>query len=273
MLAPLRDPGPVENAAEKPSVHSGLPRIRDSAGATASAAHNILLVEDDPETRSSVVNLFEDHQFAVHSICRRHEISRYFACNHPDLLILDLQLGQDSDLNLLRELRSRFDVPIIATGDRCDEISCVIALELGADDYIAKPFGLRELLARARAVLRRQSCGRTARTNGSQRGGFRFCGWTLERRARRLVRPDGSPLVLTKAEYVLLVAFLEAPQQTLSREQLLHATRIHEDVFDRSIDVRVWRLRRKLEIDPRAPEIIKTQRAIGYLFTPPVEAF
>lgn len=168
----------------------------------------------------------------------------------------------------MRELRSRFDVPIIAIGDRCDEISCVITLELGADDYIAKLLGLRELLARARAVLRRQNCGRTARTNGSQRGGFRFCGWTLERRARRLVRPDGSPLVLTKAEYVLLVAFLEAPQQTLSREQLLHATRIHEDVFDRSIDVRVWRLRRKLEIDPRAPEIIKTQRAIGYLFTP-----
>ncbi|WP_284281264.1 response regulator, partial [Bradyrhizobium liaoningense] len=145
MLAPLRDPGPVENAAENPSVHSGLPRIRDSAGATTCAAHNILLVEDDPETRSSVVDLFEDHHFAVHAICRRHEISRYFACNHPDLLILDLQLGQDSDLNLLRELRSRFDVPIIATGDRCDEISCVIALELGADDYIAKPLGLREL--------------------------------------------------------------------------------------------------------------------------------
>lgn len=273
MLAPVRDSGPVENAAQKRSVRSSSPQIRDSAGAIISVAHNILLVEDDPETRSSVVSLFEDHHFAVRAIAGRHEISRYFACNPPDLLILDLQLGQDDDLNLLTELRSRFDVPIIATGDRCDEISCVIALELGADDYIARPFGLRELLARVRAVLRRQKCGRTARTNGSQRGGFRFCGWTLERRTRRLLRPDGNPLVLTKAEYVLLVAFLEAPQRTLSREQLLQATRIHEDVFDRSIDVRVWRLRRKLEIDPRAPEIIKTQRAIGYLFTPGVEPF
>jgi len=273
MLAPVGDSGNIGSAAEEPSIRSRSARSCGSAGAITGGAHEILLVERDSETRALVAGLFEDHHLAVHAISGRHEINRYLACNHPSLLILDLRLGPDDDLDILRELRSRLDVPIIATSDRRDEIRCVTALELGADDYVIRPFALRELLARARAMLRRQKCGRTARANGSQRGGFRFGGWTLERRTRRLLRPDGNPLVLTKAEYVLLVAFLEAPQRTLSREELLQATRIHEDVFDRSIDVRVSRLRRKLEVDPRMPEIIKTQRAVGYVFTPRVEPF
>src|SRR5262249_45500646 len=144
-------------------------------------------------------------------------------------------------------------------------------LELGADDYIVKPFGLRELLARARAILRRRGIACAGGTGPSERGGYRFGGWRLERRSRRLVAPREAPGSLSKGEYALLVAFLEAPQRPLSREHLLRATRVHQDIRDRQIDVQVARLRRKLEIDPAAPSIIQTERGIGYVFSLPVE--
>jgi two-component system, OmpR family, response regulator len=177
-------------------------------------------------------------------------------------------------LDLLREIRSHSDVPvIITTGHRPDEIDRIVGLELGADDYIVKPFSLRELLARVRAVLRRQEMGRAARTHEPERGGYRFGGWQLERRARRLIDPDATPVSLSKGEYGLLLAFLEAPQRPLSREYLLQATRVHEDIFDRSIDVQVLRLRRKLEVDPSAPRVIRTERGVGYVFALPVEPF
>jgi two-component system, OmpR family, response regulator len=146
-------------------------------------------------------------------------------------------------------------------------------LELGADDYIVKPFSLRELLARVRAVLRRQELGRAPLTSGSERGGYRFKGWVLERRSRKLLGPDAVPVSLTKGEYNLLLAFLEAPQRSLTREHLMQVTRRHQDIFDRSIDVQVLRLRRKLEIDPSAPNLIRAERGIGYVFIPSVEAF
>jgi len=162
---------------------------------------------------------------------------------------------------------------IITTGHRLDEIDRVVGLELGADDYVTKPFGLRELLARVRAVLRRHELGRLARAREPQRGGYKFGGWRLEREARRLLAPDGGPVTLTKGEYALLVAFLESPRRTLSREQLLQATRVHEDIFDRSIDVQVLRLRRKLETDASAPRVIQTERGVGYRFDMPVESY
>jgi DNA-binding response OmpR family regulator len=115
--------------------------------------------------------------------------------------------------------------------------------------------------------------GRIARANDPERGGYRFGGWQLERRARRLLDPDGNPVSLSKGEYALLLAFLEAPQRPLSRERLLQATRVHEDIFDRSIDVQVLRLRRKLEVDPSAPRVIQTERGVGYNFALPVEPF
>jgi DNA-binding response OmpR family regulator len=146
-------------------------------------------------------------------------------------------------------------------------------LELGADDYILKPFSLRELLARVRAVLRRQEMGRVARAQDPERGGYRFDGWLLERRGRRLIDPNAVPVSLSKGEYALLLAFLEAPQRALSREQLLQATRVHEDIFDKSIDVQVLRLRRKLEVDPSVPRMIRTERGVGYIFAVPVEPF
>jgi DNA-binding response OmpR family regulator len=187
-------------------------------------------------------------------------------------VILDLRLGQEDGLNLLREIRSRSDVPVIITTDhRCDEIDRVVGLELGADDYVTKPFGLRELLARIRAVLRWWETGRIASQRELAQGRFRFGGWQLDRRTRRLTNASGNTVALTKGEYALLTAFLDAPQRPLTRDHLLQATRIHEDVFDRSIDVQILRLRRKLEDDPGSPRIIRTERGVGYVFALPVE--
>jgi two-component system, OmpR family, response regulator len=235
---------------------------------------HIVVVDDDPSLCQMVTRYLEDHNVPTKSASNKTELCRHFTETLPSLIILDLRLGQDDGLDLLREIRSHSDVPvIITTGHRPDEIDRIVGLELGADDYIVKPFSLRELLARVRAVLRRQEMGRAARTHDPERGGYRFGGWQLERRGRRLIDSDTTPVSLSKGEYALLLAFLEAPQRPLSREYLLQATRVHEDIFDRSIDVQVLRLRRKLEIDPSAPRVIRTERGVGYVFALPVEPF
>jgi DNA-binding response OmpR family regulator len=234
----------------------------------------ILVVEDDQVMRRMVLDYLEDHNMRGLSASGRQELVRNFAENEPDLVVLDLRLDQEDGLDLLREIRTRSDVPvIITTGDRRDEIDRVVGLELGADDYVTKPFSLRELLARIRAVLRRQEAGRAVSGRDAERGRCRFGGWQLERRTRRLTDPNGTEVALTKGEYALLTAFLDAPQRPLSREHLLQATRVHEDIFDRSIDVQILRLRRKLETDPSAPSIIRTERGVGYVFAVPVERF
>jgi DNA-binding response OmpR family regulator len=235
---------------------------------------HIVVVDDDPSLRQMVTRYLEDHNVPTKSASNKTELKRHFQGSLPSLIILDLRLGQDDGLDLLREIRSHSDVPvIITTGHRPEEIDRIVGLELGADDYIVKPFSLRELLARVRAVLRRQEMGRLARTHDPERGGYRFDGWLLERRGRRLLDPNATSVALSKGEYALLLAFLEAPQRTLSREHLLQATRVHEDIFDKSVDVQVLRLRRKLEIDPSAPRMIRTERGVGYVFALPVEPF
>jgi two-component system, OmpR family, response regulator len=233
----------------------------------------VLVVDDDPTMQHMIVDYLKDHNIRVLSAYRRQEVIRHLSAEEPSLVLLDLRLGEEDGLDLLREIRSQSDVPIIITsGHRRDEIDRVVGLELGADDYITKPFGLRELLARIRAVLRRETA-RVATPKDSERGGYRFAGWKLERRLRRLTDPAAEPVALTKSEYALLIAFLDAPQRPLTREYLLQATRIHEDVFDRSIDVQVLRLRRKLEVDPTAPSVIVTERGVGYTFSLPFEPF
>ena len=234
---------------------------------------HIVVVDDDPALRQMVTRYLEEHNVPTKSASSRNELNRLFQETHPSMIILDLRLGQDDGLDLLREIRSYSDVPvIITTGHRPNEIDRIVGLELGADDYIVKPFSLRELLARIRAVLRRREMGRAARAHDPERGGYRFGGWRLERRGRRLVDRNEAPVPLSKGEYALLLAFLEAPQRPLTREHLLQATRIHEDI-DRSIDVQVLRLRRKLEINPGAPRVIQTERGVGYVFALPVEPF
>ena len=234
---------------------------------------HIIVVDDDPSLRQMVTRYLEDHNVLTKTASNKVELNRHFEGSVPSLIILDLRLGQEDGLDLLREIRFHSNVPvIIITGHRADETDRIIGLELGAGDYILKPFSLRELLARVRAVLRRQEMGRVARAQ-DPRGGYRFDGWLLERRGRRLIDPNAVPVSLSNGEYALLLAFLDAPQRALSREHLLQATRVHEDIFDKSIDVQVLRLRRKLEVDPSVPRMIRTERGVGYIFAVPVEPF
>lgn len=231
----------------------------------------VLVVEDDPALQRMILNYFAENNLRTLGAAGRTEMMKQLGSTEVNLVILDLRLGQEDGLDLLREVRGRSDVPIIViTGHRRDDIDRVVGLELGADDYLTKPFNLRELLARVRAVLRRVE-SRTTVTASSERGRLRFGGWELDRKLRQLSDPTGNPVGLTKGEYGLLLAFLEAPQRPLSREHLLQATRVHEDIFDRSIDVQILRLRRKLEREPNAPRMIQTERGVGYVFALPVE--
>ncbi|MBR1003109.1 two-component system OmpR family response regulator [Bradyrhizobium japonicum] len=231
-----------------------------------------LLVEDDDAVRILVANYLEENDVRVICASRLCDVAPLLARNQPDLIVLDLQLGREDGLDLLRELRARSDIPvIITTGHRPDEIDRIVGLELGADDYITKPFSLGELLARIRAILRRRNARPTKPQRESERGSLRFGGWRLERRTRRLTNPRGEPVPLTKGQYALLTAFLAAPQRPLSREYLLQATRVHEDVFDRSIDMQVMRLRRKLGDSGGSSPIIRAERGVGYVFTLPLE--
>ena len=230
----------------------------------------ILIVNNDPMMRQEVSGYFSDQNFPTSCASNWSELK--CTGSPPCLIILNQPLGLNDGLDGLRSIRSKSDIPVIMTGDRPDEMDRIICLELGADDYIVRP-SPRELLARARAILRRREMARAARTRDPAGGGYRFSGWRLERRRRKLVDANGMPVSLSKGEYALLLAFLEEPQRPLSREHLLQATRIHEDIIDRSIDVQVLRLRRKLEVDPSAPRVIRTERGIGYIFALPVESF
>jgi len=232
----------------------------------------VLVVEDDPALQRMILNYFVENNIRTLVASNGQEMVDHLGGAEVNLVILDLRLGLEDGLDLLRKVRLSSEVPvIIITGHRLDEIDRVVGLELGADDYLTKPFNLRELLARVRAILRRFDVGRTAPPRDPERGRFRFSGWQLDRRSRQLTDPSGVPVALTKGEYAMLLAFLEAPQRPLSREQLLQATRVHEDVFDRSIDVQILRLRRKLERDPSAPRVIQTERGVGYVFAVAVE--
>jgi DNA-binding response OmpR family regulator len=234
----------------------------------------VLVVDDDPALQTMIFDYFVDNNIQTLLASGREEMLRHLSAQEVDVVILDLRLGLEDGLDVLRELRSSSDVPVIVvTGHRRDEIDRVVGLELGADDYVTKPFNLRELLARVRAIIRRLDRTRSEPAREPERGGYRFSGWRLNLRTRKLTDPTGADVALTKGEYALLVAFLNAPQRPLSREHLLQATRVHEDVFDRSIDVQILRLRRKLERDPSAPQIIQTERGVGYVFTRQVERF
>ena len=232
----------------------------------------VLVVDDDPGMQSIISEYLEQHGIEVAVAASRKDMTRLMTNATFNLIILDLRLGQEDGLDLLRELRTRGDIPvIITTGHRRDEVDRVVGLELGADDYLTKPFSLRELLARIRVVLRRVDSTPPEATREAATGRSRFGGWVLERRGRRLLDPSGVTVSLTKGEYALLLAFLDAPQRPLTREFLLQSTRMHEDIFDRSIDVQILRLRRKLEVDPTAPRMIQTERGVGYTFAVPVE--
>ena len=236
---------------------------------------HILAVDDDPMMRQLIADYLSGHGFRVSAVAGGKEMARVIDEDVVDLIVLDLKLAEEDGLQLVRELRVKSNLPIIiVTGHRRDEVDRIVGLELGADDYLTKPFNVRELLARVRSVLRRAEVQRTAPPKDAKGAKYRFAGWELNTRTRRLRSPEGRSVALTVGEYSLLTAFLRSPQQVLSREQLLAASRVHDDeVYDRSVDVQILRLRRKLEADPSAPELIKTERGAGYVFAAPVEIF
>ncbi|WP_236025343.1 winged helix-turn-helix domain-containing protein [Arenibaculum pallidiluteum] len=233
---------------------------------------HILVADCDPAARGLISDYLCDHAYEVSTASHSGAVARILAQKPVDLIVLDPSVCPDYGLDILRDLNSLSDAPvIIVSGDRDGEEDKVQGLELGADDYLTKPFSTRELLARIRAVLRRAD--RTERRpRRRERRSYRFGNWQLDTRMRRLTRPEIEPTKLTAAEFNLLVAFLRAPQKVLSREQLLAATRVHdEEVCDRSIDVLILRLRRKLEIDPGEPRLIRTERGAGYVLATAVE--
>ncbi len=176
----------------------------------------VLVVEDDPALQRMILNYFVENNIRTLVASNRQEMVDRLGDTEVNLVILDLRLGSEDGLDLLREVRLSSDVPvIIITGHRRDDIDRVVGLELGADDYLTKPFNLRELLARVRAILRRFDVGRAAPARAPERGRFRFSGWQLDRKIRQLTDPAGTPVALTKGEYALLLAFLEAPQRPL----------------------------------------------------------
>lgn len=239
------------------------------------AAKHLLAVDDDPTMRELIRDYLSDQGFRVSTAADGGQMAETLTESIVDLVILDLKLAEEDGLRLVRELRTQSNIPIIVvTGHRRDEVDRILGLELGADDYLTKPFNLRELLARVRAVLRRGRGDQASPTEEAKGAKYRFADWELNLRNRRLASPAGAFVPLTRGEFSLLVAFLRSPQQVLSREQLLDASRLHgDDVYDRSVDVQILRLRRKLEADPSVPELIKTERGAGYLFAAPVEVF
>jgi two-component system, OmpR family, response regulator len=239
------------------------------------AMRHVLVVDDDTATLGLISEYLSGQDIRVSTATDSREMAWVIAETIVDLIILDLKLANEDGLKLLRELRATDDVPIIVlTGQRRDEVDRIVGLELGADDYITKPFSLRELLARIKAVLRRTEMSRAAPEQDGKGTKYRFSGWGLNLRTRRLTSPAGENVPLMKGEFSLLIAFLRSPQRVLSRNHLLSATRLYDDeTFDRCIDVQILRLRRKLEADPSKPEFIRTERGAGYVFAVSVETF
>jgi two-component system OmpR family response regulator len=237
-----------------------------------SIPRHILVVDDDADLRQMVADYLSDYDLRVTGAADGAAMRDAIAHEAVDLVLLDLKLPSEDGMTLARELRETSSVPIIMLTGRKDDVDRIMGLELGADDYLTKPFNLRELLARIRAILRRTQAHPVTHVEGRAPQAFRFGAWELDLRSRRLTSNDGERVELTHAEFALLAAFLGAPERILSREQLLELSRGNdENVFDRSIDVQILRLRRKIESDPSRPKLIRTERGAGYFFNSQVE--
>ena len=235
-------------------------------------APHILVVDDDKEIRTLLGKFLEKHGYRVSEARDGREMRTMLGDWKIDLIVLDLMLPGDDGLTLCRELRAESSIPIVMLTAMGEETDRIIGLEMGADDYLPKPFNPRELLARIKAVLRRAESRVERRSAEEADQPVRFAGWELDTVRRRLQSPQGVTVTLTAGEYDLLLAFVDHPQRVLSRDQLLDLTRGRAAAaFDRSIDIQVSRLRRKIEPDAAEPELIKTVRGGGYLFTPAVE--
>ncbi len=226
----------------------------------------ILVVDDEPEVCKLIDRFLSREGFEVYSASSGAAMRDCLKVTTIDLIILDVRLPGEDGLTLARELRQNSMVPIIMLTSKNEVIDRVVGLESGADDYLPKPFHPRELLARIRAVLRRNPCQIETRT--VEAGAMAFGGWRLNLDTRQLFQPDGEEIPLSPAEYELLLVFLHNPGRVLSRDFLLVTTRGREATpFDRAIDVHISHLRRKLEPNPKQPTVFKTVRNAGYIFT------
>jgi two-component system, OmpR family, response regulator len=230
---------------------------------------HIVIVDDDADVREVVTRYFSSQNFRVSGARDGAELRAIIARDHVTLVLLDLGLPGEDGLSLTRFLREKWGGPVIIVSGHHEPVERVLGLEMGADDYVTKPFDLRELLARVRSVLRR-TMAETANPEATS-ADFEFEGFRLDLLARDLLGPDGSPLDITTGEFELLRAFLEQPNRVLSRDRLLQHTRGREaGPFDRAIDVQVGRLRSKLRRAQPRVEFIKTVRGAGYIFSAPV---
>ncbi|HWK75868.1 MAG TPA: response regulator [Povalibacter sp.] len=239
--------------------------------APACIAPHIVAVDDDGDVRRVLVEYLSDQDLRVTAVASGREMLAMIESEPIDLLLLDLRLPGEDGLALARRVREMGRIPILILSGRSEEADRVMGLELAADDYITKPFSPRELLARIRAVLRRVHSAEALEVHDASLRAYRFAGWELNLRLHRLTSPEGRRVALTNSEFSLLCAFLSAPQRVLSRDQLLERSRLHSmEVYDRAIDVTILRLRRKIERDPSNPDLLQTQRGVGYLFAVPV---
>jgi two-component system, OmpR family, response regulator len=233
---------------------------------------HILVVDDDPQIRELLEGYLVANQLRVTVAKNGKEMSSTLADEAIDLVVLDLRLAGEDGMALARALRDQSAIPIVMLTGVADEADRVMGLELGADDYLTKPFSPRELLARIRTVLRRTKTAAVTQARQREIRAYRFAEFELNLRTRRLKRGDGAHISLSNGEFNLLAALLGSPQRILTRDQLLEASRVYDnEVYDRSIDVQVLRLRRKIEVDPSQPQFIVTERGVGYVFSSQVE--
>jgi DNA-binding response OmpR family regulator len=245
--------------------------MAQSGEATVRGRQRLVIVDDEPELRAMVAEYLTRYGFAVVAAAGGAELDAIIAQEKPDLVILDVNMPGENGFAIARRLRANHDVPFLMLTEAVDVVDRVVGLELGADDYVSKPFDLRELRARVDSILRRAGRARAAPAAATARSPalVQFGGFSLDLEARRLSRANGEELELTAMEFDLLAAFARNPNRVLSRERLLDLAHKHDtEPFDRSIDVRIARLRQKIERDPSKPLLIKTMRGAGYMFVP-----
>lgn len=231
---------------------------------------HLLIVDDDAEIGALLSKFLAGYGYRVSVVASGSAMMQLLADAHVDLVVLDIMLPGKDGLALCRELRAGGGLPIIMLTAIGGEADRIVGLELGADDYLTKPFNPRELLARIRAVLRRAAVAWPGAPSASERV-YEFAGWRLDPARRRLCSPTGTIVVLRAAEFDVLLALVERPHRVLSRDQLLDLVRGRAAApFDRAIDVHVSRLRKRIETDPKEPQMIRTVRSGGYYFATPV---
>ena len=233
---------------------------------------HVLIVDDDDTVRQLVDEYLAQNDFRVSGASSGAELLGALAAQVIDLVLLDLRLRGEDGMQLLRQVRAHSQIPVIILTARTEEADRVMGLELGADDYLTKPFSPRELLARIRTVLRRTHTGQEVHGAPVCRA-YRIPGWELNLRTRRLTGEDGGEVALSNGEFNLLAALLATANRVVTRDQLIEMSRRYDnEVYDRAVDVQILRLRRKLERNPAEPRIIVTERGAGYRIAVPVEA-